>query len=89
MTLTVEQIPRRIKAFGRLWSIKFTLANPNWRNGDTYEDEWHSYDDYDLNLYCEDGYLSVCAYSTYEDEGGYTVTDHSQYVYLVRKGNIR
>ena len=88
-SLTIEQIPRRVKAFGRLMSLKYTLANTKWRNGNAYEDEWHSYGDYDLNLYCEDGYLSVCAYPETQDEDGFTMTDHSQFVHLVRKGNIR
>lgn len=87
MKSSLNNIPRKAKAFGRLWATKFILANPNWRN-DGYQDEWHAFGDYDFNLYCEDGYLSVCAYAMYEDEDGFMNTDHSDFVYIVRKGNI-
>ena len=88
-SLTTNEIPRRVKAFARLWSIKYTIANPKWRDGDAWEDSWYSFEGYDINLWCEDGYLSVCAYPETQHEDGFTMTDHSQYVYLVRKGNIR
>jgi hypothetical protein len=88
MKSSLEVIPRRVKAFGRLWAVKFIATNPNWRKGKTHEDEWHSFDGYDINLWCEDGYLSVCAYAEYEDEDGFTNTDYSGFAYLVRKGNI-
>jgi hypothetical protein len=81
---SLEIIPRRVKAFGRLWAIKFIATNPRWQHGDAHIDEWYSFGDYDLNLWCEDGYLSVCAYAEYEDEDGFTNTDHSDFVYLVR-----
>ena len=83
----LKDIPLQTKAFARLWAMKFVAQNPNWRNGEAYEDVWHSIGDYDLNLYCEDGYLSVCAYSMYKDSDGFMVTDHDNYVYLVKKGN--
>jgi hypothetical protein len=87
---SLEIIPRRVKAFGRLWAVKFIATHPRWKTGDpSFEDEWHSFGDYDINLYCDDGYLSVCAYAMYEDEDGFMNTDHSNYVYLVRKGNIQ
>jgi hypothetical protein len=88
MKSSLEIIPTKVKAFGRLWAIKFIATNPRWQHGDAYIDEWHSFGGYDLNLWCEDGYLSVCAYAEYEDEDGFTNTDHSNFVYLVRKGNI-
>jgi hypothetical protein len=82
----LNKIPRRTKAYGRLWAIKFTAQNPNWRDGESYEDAWHSFGDFDLNIYCEDGYLSVCAYPMYKDEDGDTCTDFAEFEYLVRKG---
>jgi hypothetical protein len=88
MKSSLTAIPTRAKAFGKLWAIKFIVMNPTWRDGETYEDEWHSFGDYDFNLYCEEGYLSVCAYSIYEDENGFINTDYRDFVHIVRKGNI-
>jgi hypothetical protein len=85
MSSTLINIPRKTKAFGRLLAIKFMVTNPRWRDGKAYEDEWHSFGDYDFNLYCEDGYLSVCAYAMFEDTDGFMNTDHSNFVYIVRK----
>lgn len=85
MESSLDKIPRRVRAFGRLWATKFIAKHPNWRNGGAYEDAWHAYGDYDLNLYCEDGYLSVCAYSMYEDSDGFMNTNYSRFVYIVRK----
>lgn len=85
MKATLENIPRKARAFGRLWAIKFMATHPNWRNGEVHEDAWHSYGDYDFNLYCEDGYLSVCAYVMYEDADGFWTTDYSNHTYIVRK----
>ena len=82
----LTDISRRTKAFGRLWAMKFVAQHPAWRDGDAYEDTWHSFGGYDLNLYCEDGYLSVCAYPLYKEEDGTLSADHSNFVYLVRKG---
>lgn len=82
---TINDIPRKARAFGRLWAIKFMMTNPGWRSGDVDHDEWHAFGDYDFNLYCEDGYLSVCAYAMFEDEDGFMNTDHSDFVYIVRK----
>ena len=86
MNSSLENLPRRVKAFGRLWAIKFMVANPNWQDGEVYEDAWYGFADYDLNLWCEDGSLSVCAYATYKDEDGSVQTDTDEFVYLVRKG---
>lgn len=84
-TIDRTDIPKKVRAFGRLWAIKFITQNPNWRNGEAYEDEWHAFGDYDLNLWCEDGYLSVCAYPMHEGEDGFMETDHSNFAYIVRK----
>ncbi len=65
------------------------ITNPKWRDGETYEDEWNSFGDYDLNLWCEDGYLSVCAYTMHEDEDGFMTTDYSHFAYIVRKEQQR
>lgn len=86
MKSSLTTIPTRAKAFGKLWAIKFIVSHPTWANGDTHHDEWHSFGGYDFNLYCEDGYLSVCAYSVYKDEDGFVNTDTSDFVYVVRKG---
>ena len=86
----LNEIPTRVKAFGRLWAMKFVAQNPDWREGEAFEDAWHAFGGYDLNLYCEDGYLSVCAYAMFKN--GYDEflsTDHDDFVYLVRKGDIR
>jgi hypothetical protein len=88
MSSTLINIPRRAKAFGRLWAIKFMVTNPTWRDGDTQHDEWHAFGDYDFNLYCEDGYLSVCAYAMHMGEDGFFETDHDDFVYIVQKGDI-
>lgn len=85
-TINRTDIPRKVRAFGRLWAIKYIAKNPNWRSGEAYEDEWHAFGGYDLNLWCEDGYLSVCAYPTYEDKEGFINTDHSNFAYIVQKG---
>lgn len=84
MKASLDTIPRKARAFGRLWAVKFKATHPNWRNGEAYEDAWSSFGDYDFNLYCEDGYLSVCAYAMYEDEDGFMTTDYSNFVYVVR-----
>lgn len=78
-------IPRRVKAFGRLWASKFMLANPDWKTGKVYEDDWCSFGDFDLNLWCEDGYLSVCAYLMHEDADGFMTTDYNKHTCVVRK----
>lgn len=83
----LNEIPTRVKAFGRLWAMKFMAQNPNWQEGEAYEDAWHAFGGYDLNLYCEDGYLSVCAYPLYKEEDGTLSADHSNFVYLTQKGN--
>ena len=82
----LTKIPTRTKAFARLWAMKFIAQNPTWRDGETYEDTWHAFGDYDLNLYCEDGYLSVSAYPMHKGEDGFMETDHSRFVHLVVKG---
>jgi|APGre2960657404_1045060.scaffolds.fasta_scaffold104555_2 hypothetical protein len=82
----LNKIPRRTKAFARLWATKFIVEHPTWHNGETGEDTWYCFGDYDINLYCDDGYLSVCAYPLYKDENGSITTDNSNFVYLVRKG---
>lgn len=69
--------------------MKFIASNPTWKDGEAWEDAWYSFGGYDINLWCEDGYLSVCAYPEYEDEDGFTSTDHSNFAHIVRKGNIR
>ena len=89
MNTTTTQIPRRVKAFGRLWAIKYMTNHPFWYRGDDYCDAWYAYGDYDLNFYCEDGELSVCAYPMTMGEDGFMVTDHSQFTYIVRKGQSR
>ena len=84
--MNLENLPRRVKAFGRLWAIKFTIAHPNWKDGEVHEDSWHDFGGYDINLYCEDGYLSVCAYATRKNDDGSVQTNTDEFVYLVRKG---
>lgn len=88
MTTThLDEMPRRVKAFGKLWAMKFIATHPNWKKGEAYTDEWYDFMGYDLNLWCEDGYLSVCAYATFE-VGGLTLTDTSDFTYIVRMGNM-
>jgi hypothetical protein len=83
----LTNIPQRTKAFARLWAMKFIAQNPNWKQGEAYEDAWHSFGGYDINLYCEDGYLSVCAYGLYKEDGDELLTtDHDDFVHLVQKG---
>lgn len=78
------EVPRNVRAFGRLWASKFILAHPNWKNGEVYEDAFRQFGDYDLNLWCEDGQLSVCAYPIRTTEDG-TQADYSKFTYIVRK----
>jgi hypothetical protein len=83
----LNNISRRTKAFARLWSMKFIALHPNWEDGDAHTDEWYSFGGYDINLYCEDGYLSVCAYGLYKnEEDEFLTTDHDDFVHLVQKG---
>ena len=79
-------IPNTTRAFAKLWAFKFIITNPKWRDGDTFIDEWRAVGDYDINLYCEDGYLSVCAYSMTIGDDGFMERDNSQFIYIVRKG---
>jgi hypothetical protein len=88
MSSTLTNIPRKAKAFGRLWAIKFMVSNPTWRDGETHHDAWHSFGDYDFNIYCEDGYLSVCAYAMHMGEDGFFETDYDDFVYIVRKEQV-
>lgn len=78
--------PRRVQALGKLWATKFIATHPNWKTDNTHEDTWYSFNGYDINLYCEDGYLSVCAYPEYIEDGGTITTDISTYTYIVKKG---
>lgn len=87
--LPLEEIPTRVKAFARLWAMKFSIANPTWRDGEVHEDAFHSYRNYDLNLVCEDGKLMVVAYALQEDEFGNTVMNPSRFVRLIQKGEYK
>jgi hypothetical protein len=84
---TTENIPRRVKAFARLWALKFIALNPKWQDGDAWIDEWHAFGGFDINIYCEEGYLSVCVYGLFEDEFGNMNTDHCDFICIVKKGN--
>ncbi len=56
----IVSVPTKVKVFGKMWALKYILTHPNWKN--EYEDTWTSFSNYDINLYVEEGYLSVCAY---------------------------
>jgi hypothetical protein len=81
----MNTIPIRTKALAKLWVMKFIATHPNWETDESYIDEWYAHGNYDLNLYCEDGHLSVCAYPMYMGDDGFMVTDHDEYEYLVKK----
>lgn len=83
----LDAMPLRVKAFARLWAMKWIAKHPDWADsGGTYDDHWYQFGDYDINLWCEDGRLRVSAYALYKDNEDLT-TDHSDWVTIVdRKG---
>jgi hypothetical protein len=84
-----EEVPTGVKVFARAWAGAFVARHPKWRTSDIYRDEWTSKGDYDLNLYVEDGRLSVCAYPLTIDPRLGTVADFSHMIELVTKGRVR
>lgn len=83
-----KEVPKKVKVFARAWAGAFVARHPKWQTSDIYRDEWTSKGDYDLNLYVEDGRLSVCAYPLIFENGG-LVADTSQLIELVVKGRVR
>lgn len=82
----LDMMPLRVKAFGRLWAVKWMAENYGWASGEIEDDHWYQYENYDLNLWCEDGRLRVSAYATFKDEDGDTTTDCSEWVTIVDRG---
>ena len=79
----MKEVPEITKQFARQWVKRFLANNPNWDNGWLEEDTWQSCGDFDLNLYCADGYITVNAYPMSQNAEGDWVTDYDTYVLLV------
>jgi hypothetical protein len=84
-----KEVPKKVRVFARAWAGAFVARHPKWQTSDIYRDDWTSKGDYDLNLYVEDGRLSVCAYPLTFDPKLGTVADFSQLIVLVEKGRVR
>jgi hypothetical protein len=89
MTLTYEDLPTSVVRYAKIWGLVFQMTHPNWKSQEGYVlDEWRSRGDYDINLFCEDGYLSVCVYKQTTDDLGDTVTDYDYFVRVVGEEQV-
>jgi hypothetical protein len=76
-------IPQRVERFGKSWAQYFAQAQPNWH--EQHHDAWHSYEGYDLNLWVEDGQLTMSVYPLIDDGTGFMTTDTSTWKTIVKK----
>jgi len=89
MTTTDNNVPHLVLAHAGVMALRHLhqyRCDKNPPCGTT--DDWEEYGDYDLNLYCEEGILTVTAYRVRVDENGErcTVTDDYTTVYHRRFG---
>jgi hypothetical protein len=85
--MKTKDLPVSVTGFAKKWADDFLTANPKWkRDKEMCVDEWDTHDGYDLNLYCEDGHFSVCAYPLTTDDRGDTVADMDNMITIVQKG---
>jgi hypothetical protein len=79
----MKEVPEITKLYAKQWVRKFVVNNPSWGDGWVCEDEWQACGEFDLNLYCDDGYITVNAYPMTQDANGDWVTDYDTYMLLV------
>jgi len=78
-----NNIPRRTRAYARLWAIKYIASHPNWRHEDGDWDSWLGTDGHDLNIVVTNDGIKVVAYPISYDDMGAFVTDYSSPTVLV------
>lgn len=86
--IITSDIPLSVQRFARVKAIKFQLSNPKWKSHKgALIDEWDSCGNYDINIYSEDGYLSVSVYPhlANKNKDGYIEIDYSNFVTLIKK----
>ena len=59
-------IPASVKTKAHAWLKAWELSHPMWAKRNLHADIWYGLEGYDLNLYCEDGHLSLCVYEAEE-----------------------
>lgn len=83
---TVDNIPDKVIGFAEAWAMMFVDGNKNWRTRDFFEDTWHYFEGFDLNLLCEGGRLTICAYPSNQDDNGSITTNYSDFTVIFTKG---
>lgn len=83
---TVDNIPDTVITFAEAWAMLFTDSNKDWKSKDFFEDSWHYFEGFDLNLVCEDGLLTICAYASEVEENGWIWTKTDDFRVIARKG---
>lgn len=66
-----------------LWRVRFYRS---WHKPSFFEDTWYSHQGLDLNLYIEDGTLTVTAYRVWRyPEDGTEWTDTDKYTTIIQR----
>jgi hypothetical protein len=76
-------IPKSVEMFGKSWALLFSMTHPKWH--EEQHDAWHSHGGYDLNLWVEDGQLTMSVYPLIDDGTGFMTTDTSAWKTIVKK----
>lgn len=78
--MNTTTIPSTVVDYADEWASEYVREHPTWASFGFWEDDWNSWDGYDLNLYIEDGVMTITAYETERDEFGFlkTKTDSGQ-----------
>jgi len=81
-----NNITVNVRTFASDWADKWRKDNRDWTpwNKQFCEDEWEAHGGFDLNLYVDDGVLTVTAYNILTDNEGVQTTDYSNYVVVVK-----
>lgn len=88
--ITKKDLPKTVISFAEKWAEDFINDNPKWKKDkEMWADEWDTVGDYDINLFCEAGFFSVCAYPLTTDDRGDTVADMNTMIRVVEKGKTR